>query len=266
MGTRAGWPTLLLLLLAAFACCFAFAEPPSTAWILPLKQVTPGALSPDVTPATVPYTICAHVTHLSNWSTSKVRPPSSYTTGLKTRQLLPASALCTKPGCSSYSAFSQLWGSLPATYEADHLVPLELGGAPKDVANLWPQPHGPDGAERKDRLEGLLQSLVCAGKLELAEARSAIAEDWVAAYHRYAHLLGEEERASPPSPLPPPPPMDDGLPAEASGLRSTLIATAVLVLSASACSLSMAGVMHWRRIRAREAEVREGLLTAVEAA
>ena len=38
-----------------------------------------------------------------------------------------------------------------ANYELDHLIPLELGGAPSAVANLWPEAYG-DGfdAARKD--------------------------------------------------------------------------------------------------------------------
>ena len=27
-----------------------------------------------------------------------------------------------------------------ADYEEDHLIPLELGGAPRDPNNLWPEP------------------------------------------------------------------------------------------------------------------------------
>jgi len=27
----------------------------------------------------------------------------------------------------------------PGNYELDHLIPLELGGAPEDVKNLWPE-------------------------------------------------------------------------------------------------------------------------------
>jgi hypothetical protein len=29
----------------------------------------------------------------------------------------------------------------PSNYEEDHFIPLELGGAPKNPKNLWPEPH-----------------------------------------------------------------------------------------------------------------------------
>lgn len=50
----------------------------------------------------------------------------------------------------------------PADYEEDHLISLELGGAPADSRNLWPQPwerRGSKfatpgtGAETKDHIE-----------------------------------------------------------------------------------------------------------------
>ena len=57
---------------------------------------------------------------------------------------------------------------LEGAYEEDHLIPLELGGAPTDERDLWPQPRRPaDGweASRKDDLEGILHREVCAGRL-----------------------------------------------------------------------------------------------------
>jgi hypothetical protein len=70
----------------------------------------------------------------------------------------------------------------------DHLIPLELGGAPLDARNFWLQPRRPaDGwcDRAKDALENRLKKLVCAGDIGLAEAQHAIAEDWIAAYERY---------------------------------------------------------------------------------
>ena len=74
----------------------------------------------------------------------------------------------------------------PANYELDYLIPLELGGAPSDVANLWPEAfsEGFDAA-RKDQVENKLHALVCAGTVPLAEAQQAIATDWRAAWTRY---------------------------------------------------------------------------------
>ncbi len=70
-------------------------------------------------------------------------------------------------------------------YEFDHLISLELGGS-NDIANIWPQPYaGAWSARHKDRLENKLHRLVCGGELSLRDAQHAIAEDWVAAYHKY---------------------------------------------------------------------------------
>jgi len=60
-------------------------------------------------------------------------------------------------------------GGSPRGYELDHLVPLELGGAPSAVANLWPEPIRL--AERKDVRENLLHDEVCAGRLVLSVAQ-----------------------------------------------------------------------------------------------
>jgi hypothetical protein len=73
-------------------------------------------------------------------------------------------------------------------YEEDHLVPLDLGGAPYDPRNLWPEPRvTPDGwnADLKDELEAVLSRQVCSGRVPLAEAQAAIAADWTAAYNRF---------------------------------------------------------------------------------
>ena len=70
--------------------------------------------------------------------------------------------------------------------ELDHLVPLSLGGL-SAVANLWPEEwDGANGAHVKDALELRLHDLVCAHKVQLANAQKAIANDWRAAATRYA--------------------------------------------------------------------------------
>ena len=67
-------------------------------------------------------------------------------------------------------------------HEIDHVVPLELDGS-NAIQNLWPQDC--QSAHRKDALENALRRLVCAGALSLAEAQTAIATDWPAAYDKY---------------------------------------------------------------------------------
>ena len=81
-----------------------------------------------------------------------------------------------------------------ADYEEDHLVSLELGGAPRSAKNLWPEPHHIKvgsldlGSYTKDALETHLKSLVCAGKLTLAKARAEIVGNWVAYWKAWKGL------------------------------------------------------------------------------
>lgn len=61
---------------------------------------------------------------------------------------------------------------------AEHLVPLEIGGA-NDVRNLWPQSLG--DSKRKDEVEDALRVAVCVSHtLTLASAQAAIARNWTA--------------------------------------------------------------------------------------
>lgn len=129
---------------------------------LPDPRCTPGALSPAVTQADIHSTICRR------GYTKTVRPPESVTEPEK---------------LAAMAAYGDR-GS-PRQYEYDHLVPLELGGAPNDPRNLWPEPGRSPNA--KDELERVLRSRVCARRLTLAEAQSEIARDWVSAYHRLVH-------------------------------------------------------------------------------
>jgi hypothetical protein len=107
---------------------------------------TPGALLRDVTQATIHSTVC-----VAGW-TRTIRPPASYTSELKRRQL-------------------RLYGlrGPPSDYQEDHLISLELGGHPTDPRNLWPEPN--PRAREVDRIENELNARVCSGKLELREAQ-----------------------------------------------------------------------------------------------
>ncbi len=67
-------------------------------------------------------------------------------------------------------------------YEIDHLISLELGGS-NDITNLWPQSYLPTpGAHEKDKVENWLHRQVCSGKMTLAAAQDAIAQDWYTVY------------------------------------------------------------------------------------
>ena len=136
----------------------------------PDPAMTPGTTNPAVTQATIGSTIC-----VSGWTTT-IRPPSSYTTALKRTQIV---------------AYGYTDTNL-ADYEEDHLISLEIGGAPKDPANLWPEPYmvslpdgTPVGARVKDQLENRLHALVCAGSMTLAKAQALIRSGWIAAWRTY---------------------------------------------------------------------------------
>lgn len=155
--------------------------------ILPDRAVTPGATNPAVNQGDIASTIC-----VSGWTTT-VRPPSSYTSDLKLEQLRAGYA---------YN------GDLnPGDYEEDHLIPLELGGAPSDVHNLWPEPSiaSTGGSGEKDQLENKLHSLVCSGQLALTAAQQAIASDWWTAYEQYVAAPAAPPAAPAPAPVQPAP-------------------------------------------------------------
>ena len=127
---------------------------------LPDPGCTPGAIGPAVPPADIGRTICR-----AGYSES-VRPAESITEREKVASL------------RSYGDHKPLHA-----YEYDHLVSLELGGAPNDARNLWPEP-GPS-PNPKDSLENRLHARVCDHLMTLAAAQRAIAQNWVAAYRRY---------------------------------------------------------------------------------
>jgi hypothetical protein len=117
--------------------------------ILPNPKLTPGRLNPKVRQSTIKKTIC-----VKGW-TKKVRPPVSYTNKLKVKQMVQYGET----------------GS-PSDYEEDHFIPLELGGAPKNPKNLWPEPRSQ--SKISDPLETKFKKQVCEGVLTLKKARAAI--------------------------------------------------------------------------------------------
>jgi hypothetical protein len=96
--------------------------------------------------------------------TATIRPSSSYTDKLKVQ---------------SISLYGYADKNL-SSYEEDHLIPLEIGGGPTSVANLWAEPHsGKHSSLQKDGFENYLHAEVCSGKMPLATAQAQIATDWV---------------------------------------------------------------------------------------
>jgi hypothetical protein len=127
---------------------------------LPDPTCTPGAVNPDVTQKTITKTIC-----VSGW-TATIRPSTSYTNKLK------------KQGIADYGYTD----TNLSDYEEDHFLPLELGGAPSDPSNLWPEPHaGDDNSYSKDAVENKIKKAVCAKTVTLKAAQKAMLTDWTTA-------------------------------------------------------------------------------------
>lgn len=132
--------------------------------IYPDPNRTPGAANPQITQANIEETICNR-----EWSTKSIRPPVSYTNKLKIEQIREYGFADTDP----------------KDYEEDHLIPLEIGGDPRDPKNLWPEAYQSSiesGARSKDQVENYLHEEVCSHKLTLAEAQREIATDWYGVY------------------------------------------------------------------------------------
>jgi hypothetical protein len=151
---------------------------------MPDPRCTPGALNPAVTQATIAKTICRR------GYSSGIRPSTSVT-GPEKR--------------ASIRAYGFHQGT--SSYEYDHLISLELGGAANDSRNLWPE-NGPS-PNLKDNVENYLHVRVCDGRVSLGRAQRIIALDWVSFYKQNV-----KPKPKPPPPPPPPPPLgppDEGI-------------------------------------------------------
>jgi hypothetical protein len=81
-----------------------------------------------------------------------------------------------------YAEYGLSYPQPTGSYEADHLIPLELGGN-NDIANLFPEAASPaPGFKEKDLVENYLHEQVCQGLIPLPRAQEAIAHDWVSVY------------------------------------------------------------------------------------
>jgi hypothetical protein len=137
---------MALALVAIVVLLFPHGHARPTNAILADPLRTPGVLNPDVTQANIRSTICRH-----GW-TETIRPPTSYTNALKTKQM------------RQYGETGSL-----SDYQEDHLISLELGGNPTDPRNLWPEPY--PRASDVDKIENELNGEVCSGQLTLTEAQ-----------------------------------------------------------------------------------------------
>lgn len=168
----------------------------------PDPALTPGVTNPAVTQANIQRTICT-----SGW-TATVRPSEAYTTALKRTQIV---------------AYGHTDRTL-ADYEEDHLISLEIGGAPQDPRNLWPEPYTVKlsdgrsvGARVKDLIENRLHDLVCAGTISLATAQHEEATEWVTAWFALDGQAPPPGIAAIPTPAPTSKPTSKPTPKPASG-------------------------------------------------
>jgi hypothetical protein len=140
--------TLLVALLGVFAALLVAATALAGATALILPTHTPGARYYQVNQATISSTVC-----VKGW-TKSIRPPASYTSPLKKQQL----------------AERDYTDRTPAHYEEDHLISLELGGAPYSKKDLWPEPWSQ--AHKSDPRENAWHMALCSGTLTLKQARA----------------------------------------------------------------------------------------------
>ena len=148
---------------------------------MPDTHCTPGALNSAVRQATIGKTICR-----SGYS-STIRPSTSVTEPEKLASMR-AYGLHRSPG----------------SYEYDHLIALELGGAANDSRNLWPEPGGIPNP--KDKVEDYLHTRVCDGRMTLAFAQRVIALHWVTFYNNHIKPKPiQPTQTTPPQTTQPPP-------------------------------------------------------------
>lgn len=88
--------------------------------------------------------------------TKTIRPSTSYTAPLERHQI----------DTYGYSDLD------PSNYEEDHVISLELGGHPKNPANLYPEKH--EYSRPDDILENELHRKVCQGDMTLMDAQKVI--------------------------------------------------------------------------------------------
>ena len=160
--TVKNWASAFAVLIAVVSAGATAGDPAVDG--LPNRTLTPGAVDLAITPQNLHSTVCV------GGYTKTVRPPAQYTNQLKRKQI----------ALYHYATVD------PKQYEEDHLIPLSVGGNPRDPKNLWPEPRfGQWPAARKDDLEYALYKKLCAGKVPLAVAQAAFRDDWVAAYKKY---------------------------------------------------------------------------------
>jgi hypothetical protein len=125
---------------------------------LPDPLHTPGAVDTAVTQDNIDHTICVP------GYTKTVRPPAAYTNRVKREQL---------------DTYYRGQGNM-RDVELDHLIPLNTGGHPTAIENLWPQAYGGRyDASYKDSCEVATGIAICQRRVGLVEAQQGFATNWI---------------------------------------------------------------------------------------
>jgi len=157
--------------------------------VYPRADLNPGLPNPDITQDNIAETICN-----KNWKTSSIRPPASYTTRIKIKQI-------TEYGFNDTNT---------RDYEEDHIISLENGGHPRDPKNLYPEAYDTEvngqrvGAREKDQVENYVHNGICldipnakfsvgpkpSQALTLEQGQQILRTDW---YRCYLHLQERQD-------------------------------------------------------------------------
>lgn len=93
-----------------------------------------------------------------------------------------------------YRAYGIAYPPPFGSYEADHFIPLTLGGN-NDIANLFPEAAEPrPGFREKDLVENYLHEQVCLGNISLASAQKKISTNWLDVYNNLSQYEIERLR------------------------------------------------------------------------
>jgi hypothetical protein len=160
---------LVLLALAGTLAFLSLASQALGDWTSDTDPYYPYYPSPDMTPGDVQETDSSQFCQ-SGWSSAHRHVTSS-----QYRQV--------------YGAYGIPYPQPTGTFELDHFIPLELGGANTNY-NLWPQPRDTDyglGFHEKDNLENELHHLVCTGQLDTDTAVYSVVSDWIGAWCTYVY-------------------------------------------------------------------------------
>ena len=99
--------------------------------LYPHSPKTPGFANPDIVQDNIADNLFS-----ATWSTSTIRPPTSYTNPLKLKQMEESGDTVNDP-----AGACMLSSNNKGCNEEDHLISLENGGHPRDPRNLLPEPY-----------------------------------------------------------------------------------------------------------------------------